>query len=121
MNSQQHIQNILNAQDLWEWNGQGYTYNTEAAAQRINAWVAELALMEPAACNHAATTKPNRQRRPRMTDLRLQRVADIYNASPINGMDAVANAFGKAPATAARYIAQARDAGMIEDRRRNKP
>lgn len=55
-----------------------------------------------------------------MTTDRLNRVAVAYNAAPARGLLAVADTFQVSRSTAARYVKQAREAGMIEDRRRNK-
>lgn len=64
--------------------------------------------------------RPNFGKRPRMTEERLLRVAEIYTRNKENGLKAVERAFQVSQATAARYVKQAREAGLIEDRRRNK-
>ena len=53
-------------------------------------------------------------RRP-MTDERKKRVAETYNAQSIGGLEAVEAAFGVSRATAARYVRQAREAGLIPE------
>lgn len=55
-----------------------------------------------------------------MTPDRLNRVATTYNAQTTHGLEAVERAFGVSRATAALYVKQAREAGLIEDRRRGK-
>ncbi len=54
-------------------------------------------------------------RRP-MTGERRQRVADIYNAHDVGGIEAVERAFTVSRSTAIRYIKAAREAGLIEKR-----
>lgn len=56
----------------------------------------------------------------KMTPERLSTIADIYSSNIQNGLKAVAEAFQVSEATASRYVKQAREAGLIEDRRRNK-
>jgi hypothetical protein len=50
----------------------------------------------------------------------IERVAETYNANRVGGAEAVADAFGVARSSAQRYIKAARDAGLVEDRRRNR-
>lgn len=58
-------------------------------------------------------------KRPRMTNERLLRVASVYNSYP-GGLKAVMADFQRSKAVASDYVAQARKAGLVEDRRRNK-
>lgn len=50
----------------------------------------------------------------------LRQVADVYNTDSTGGLAAVADAFGVHNSTAKKYVKAARDAGLIEDRRRNR-
>jgi hypothetical protein len=54
-------------------------------------------------------------RRP-LTDERKQRVAQVYNANDVGGIEAVERAFTVSRSTAIRYIKAAREAGLIEKR-----
>lgn len=56
--------------------------------------------------------------RRRMTPERLGRIAEVYESAGLDGLDAVTRAFQVARSTAATYVRQARDAGLIEDRRK---
>jgi hypothetical protein len=50
----------------------------------------------------------------------LARIADVYNANPVGGTEAVGDAFEVSRSMAQRYVKAARDAGLVEDRRRNR-
>ena len=53
--------------------------------------------------------------RRRMTDRRMTQIADAYNAHETGGLEAVQRTFGVSKATAARYVRQAREAGLIPE------
>lgn len=55
------------------------------------------------------------QVRRKMTLDRLQQIADTYNAAPPPKIEAVAVAFGKSARTAARYVAEAKGQGLIDE------
>ena len=57
--------------------------------------------------------KARQSQRTNMTRDRLRKVADVYNSKSQAGISAVAAAFQKSDRTAARYIRQAREAGLI--------
>jgi len=56
-----------------------------------------------------------RARRPMSTE-RMRKVASVYNAQEIGGLEAVARAFGVKERQAARYVKKARELGLIEGR-----
>lgn len=63
------------------------------------------------------TIQTSRRRSQRqMTPARLQHVADVYQAQESGGIEAVADAYNVHRATAARWIAQARAAGILPAR-----
>ncbi len=50
----------------------------------------------------------------------VAKIADVYNDNPVGGTEAVADSFGVSRSMAQRYVKAARDAGLVEDRRRNR-
>jgi hypothetical protein len=50
----------------------------------------------------------------------LDRIAEVYNANPTGGSEAVADAFEVSRAMAQRYVKAAREARLVPDRRRNR-
>lgn len=67
-----------------------------------------------------AIQRARKNSRRQMTQDRLQTVADAYNSSEAHGLEAVEIAFNCSRSTASRYVAAARTAKLIGDRRRNK-
>jgi hypothetical protein len=53
-----------------------------------------------------------------MTSALKQQVAQVYGEAEVGGIDAVMDAFGVSRTSAVRYINAARDAGLIEPRKR---
>lgn len=56
----------------------------------------------------------------RMTTEKLATVAALYARNPHHALKAIAETYQVSERTASRYVDQARKAGLVEDRRRNK-
>ena len=65
--------------------------------------------------------KPPRSNRSLRDPLFVAKIAAVYNDNPVGGTEAVADSFEVSRSMAQRYVKAARDAGLIEDRRRNRP
>jgi hypothetical protein len=64
--------------------------------------------------------KPPRSNRSLSDPAFIKRVASTYNDNPTGGVEAVMDAFDIGRAMAQRYVKAAREAGLVEDRRRNR-